>query len=115
MKFQKKPFNDLCVGLRRNVDENFAQNNSLLEAYVSTIGPGPQQSKPSDAAAFTPVVKLNVTKDILAIAAAGNFLPSRATVIDQSFSQTQVPEPASIALLGMTGLAIVGVARRRQG
>jgi hypothetical protein len=97
------------------VDENFAQNNSLLEAYVSTIGPGPQQSQPSDSDTFAPVVKLSVTKDILAIAAAGNFLPSRATVIDQSFSQTQVPEPATFALLGMSSLAFVGVVRRRKG
>ncbi|HMO83477.1 MAG TPA: PEP-CTERM sorting domain-containing protein [Lacipirellulaceae bacterium] len=93
------------------VDESFQENDVLLEAYVTTLG-GAQQAKTSDSATFAPVVKLNVTKDILAIAAAGNSLPARATVIDQSF--TQIPEPTSLALLGMTGLAMVSVVRRRR-
>jgi hypothetical protein len=95
------------------VDESFAENSELLEAFVTTIGPGPQQNQLSDSADFAPVVKLNVTKDILAIAAAGNALPARATVVDQSFSQTQIPEPTTVALLGLSGLALVGVTRRR--
>lgn len=95
------------------VDESFAENNTLLEAYVTTIGAGPQQNKLTDSGVFAPVVKLNVTKDILAVAAAGNALPARATVIDQSFSQTQIPEPTTVALLGLSGLALVGVTRRR--
>lgn len=94
------------------VDESFAENNELLEAFVTTIG-GPKQTQLTDSADFAPVVKLNVTKDILAIAAAGNTLPARATVIDQSFSQTQIPEPTTVALLGLSGLALVGVTRRR--
>lgn len=94
------------------VDETLS-NGELLEAYVTTLGPGPQVNKLTDAKEFAPVTKLNVTKDILAIAAAGAFLPSRATVIDQSFSQTQIPEPASAALLGLSSLAFVSVVRRR--
>jgi hypothetical protein len=93
------------------VDETLS-NGQLLEAYVTTIG-GPQQNKLTDDKVFTGVTKLNVTKDILAIAAAGNPLPARATVIDQSFSQTQIPEPATVALFGLSSLALVGVARRR--
>jgi hypothetical protein len=93
------------------VDETLS-NGQLLEAYVSTIGPGPQQTKLTDSKVFAPVTKLNVVKDILAIAAAGNFLPSRGTVIDQSFSQ-EVPEPATMALVGLSSLALVAIGRRR--
>jgi hypothetical protein len=60
------------------------------------------------------VTKLNVVKDILAQAASGNILPARGTVIDQSFSQTIIPEPASLGLIGLSCLALAGVARRRK-
>lgn len=93
------------------VDETLS-NGEMLEAYVTTIG-GPQQNKLTDSKVFTGVTKLNVTKDILAIAAAGNPLPARATVIDQSFSQTLIPEPATAALFGLSSLALVGIGRRR--
>lgn len=96
------------------VDESLnsgATSIGTLEAAVSTLGQG--ITKLSDAIIFSPVVKLNVVKDILAQSAAGNSLPSRGTVIDQSFSQ-QVPEPATVALFGMTSLALVSVSRRRQ-
>ena len=95
------------------VDETFLGKNETLNAYYSTIGPG-VNSQLSDSTIFTtPVTKLNVTKDIFASAAAGGFLPARATVIDQSFSQTLIPEPATLALAGMSGLAMVAVRRRR--
>jgi len=95
------------------VDETFLGKNETLNAYMSTIGPG-TNSQLSDSTIFTtPVTKLNVTKDIFASAAAGGFLPARATVIDQSFSQTLVPEPATLALAGMSGLAMVAIRRRR--
>ncbi len=95
------------------VDETLS-NGQLLEAYVTTLGPGPQVNKLSDSKVFAPVTKLNVTKDILAIAGAGSFLPSRATVIDQSFSQEIIPEPTSMALIGLSSLAFVGASRRRR-
>jgi hypothetical protein len=95
------------------VDETFLGKNESLNAYISTIGPG-TNSQLSDATDFTtPVTKLFVTKDIFASAAQGGFLPARATVIDQSFSQVQIPEPATLALAGMTGLAVVAVRRRK--
>lgn len=93
------------------VDESFLQNDSTLNAYKSTLPPG--GTKLSDVAQFAPVVSLNVTKDIFALAGEGSFLPARATAVDQSFSQT--PEPATIVMLGMSAsLAIVGVRRRTQ-
>ena len=95
------------------VDETYLGKNETLNAYMSTIGPG-TNSQLSDSTIFTtPVTKLNVTKDIFASAAAGGFLPARATVIDQSFSQTLVPEPATLALAGLSGLAMVAIRRRR--
>ena len=91
------------------VDETFLGKNETLNAYYSTIGPG-VNSQLSDSTIFTtPVTKLNVTKDIFASAAAGGFLPARATVIDQSFSQTLIPEPATLALAGMSGLAMAAI------
>jgi hypothetical protein len=97
------------------VDESFAQNNSLLSAYATKIGPGAPQAKNSDSTVFAGVAKLNVAKDIVALAGTGSFLPARASVIDQSFSssQTSLPELTSIILVGLAGLAGVVANRWR--
>ncbi len=95
------------------VDESFLENSQTLHAFVSTLGSGGTQM--SDSTVFNPVVPtLHVTKDILAIAGPTAFLPARATVIDQSFSQSSdIPEPTT-ALLSMIGLvASVFVSRKR--
>jgi hypothetical protein len=89
------------------VDESFApDSNETMSVFQSTINAGATQL--SDAAFFTPpLTRLHVTKDIVALAAVGGALPARATVIDQSFSQTNIiPEPASLilALAGLVGL-----------
>jgi hypothetical protein len=95
------------------VDESFLGSNQTLHAFISTLGPGGTQM--SDATVFNPpVATLHVTKDILAFAGPGSFLPARATVIDQSFSQTTVvPEPA-IAMLSLVGMVGLGLTQRRQ-
>jgi hypothetical protein len=89
-----------------SVDESFSpDSNQTLSAFKSTINSG--DTKLSDSTVFSPPLKtLHVTKDILAIAAADGALPARATVIDQSFSQTIVPEPTSLVLsfIGLVGL-----------
>ena len=87
------------------VDESFAENNATLSAVRSTLGGG-SVSDLSDSTVFQPVLKLSVTKDILLISGDAN-LPARTTVIDQSFSQILIPEPASVALIGI-GLAMMG-------
>jgi hypothetical protein len=95
------------------VDESFLGLNQSLHAFMSSLGTGGTQL--SDAAVFNPVVQtLHVTKDIFANAGSTAFLPARATVIDQSFSQTNViPEPTT-ALMSMIGLVgSVFVARKR--
>jgi len=88
------------------VDESFSpDSNQTLSAFKSTLNGGATQL--SDSTIFNPPLKtLHVTKDILAIAAANGALPARATVIDQSFSQIIVPEPASLMLsvVGLIGL-----------
>lgn len=94
------------------VDESFLQNSETLNAFVSTIGPG-QTAQLQDVADFPLVAKLNVTKDIFALAASNSPQPARATAIDQSFSQSVIPEPATIVLAGLSSLAIVVTSRRR--
>lgn len=83
-----------------SVDETFLESNEKLNAYLSTINGGSQQL--SDWAFFNPTLtKLSVTKDILAFANPNSTGPARSTVIDQSFSQTLVPEPSSMVLMGL--------------
>jgi hypothetical protein len=99
-----------------SVDESFAGRNETLNAFFSTLGPTtpPADAQLSDATDFVPpTIKLNVTKDILAIAADNSTQPTRATAIDQSFSQT--PEPTAMVLFGLSAMALVNVGRRRRG
>ncbi len=96
-----------------SVDESFAGRNETLSAFFSRLGPT-TDAQLSDFTVFNPsATKLNVTKDILALAADNSTQLTRATAVDQSFSQTPIPEPTTVCLLGMTGLALFGVGRRR--
>ena len=97
------------------VDESFALSgiNDTMSVFQSTLGPG-TTAELSDSVFFDPGLnKLFVVKDVNALAAASSTVPSRATVIDQSFSQTLIPEPATLVLAGMSALAMVAVRRRR--
>jgi hypothetical protein len=98
-----------------SVDESFLQNSETLNTFVSTLGPGPQTAQLQDVAVFPLVARLNVTKDIFALAANSSTQPARATAIDQSFSQEVIPEPATMVLAGLSSLAIVVTTRRRRG
>jgi hypothetical protein len=96
-----------------SVDESFLGRNETLNAFASTLGPGPQTQQLSDQTDFTPTATtLTVTKDIFALAAATTTQPARGTVIDQSFSQEPIPEPISIGLASLAGLGLVGMRRR---
>ena len=98
------------------VDESFIGRSETLSAFFSTLGAATTGNPDTQLSDFTllnpPALKLNVVKDILAIAAANSTQPARGTVIDQSFSQN-VPEPASFVLFGLSGLGLIAVARRR--
>ncbi len=93
------------------VDESFLESNQSMHVYTSSINGGGTQN--SDWVYFDPTLStLHVSKDILAIASNTSILPARATVIDQSFSQIIVPEPAA-GLLVLCGIASLGFARKR--
>jgi len=96
------------------VDETFLEKpNEGLSAFATTLGPLPGTTQLSDSVIFaTPVVKLTVSKDITLIAANTGNVPARATIIDQSFSQ--IPEPTTLLLAGMSGMAVVAASRRRR-
>ncbi len=96
------------------VDESFLESSQSMNVYTSTINGGGTQS--NDWVYFDPTLtRLHVTKDILAMAGADSTLPARATVIDQSFSQSfVVPEPTTVMLSALGTLALVGFGRRQQ-
>jgi hypothetical protein len=98
------------------VDESFLGRSETLNAFYSTLGAATTAAPDAQLSDFTlivpPTLKLNVVKDILAIASVNSTQPARGTVIDQSFSQ-EVPEPTCMALIGLSSLAFVGIARRR--
>ncbi|MCA9260627.1 MAG: PEP-CTERM sorting domain-containing protein [Planctomycetales bacterium] len=97
------------------VDESFTGNDPVtvetMTVYDSRLNQGGIQLE--DWAFFEPgYTKLRVQKDIIARASENAILPARMTIIDQTFSQTQVPEPAAFGLLGL-GLCSMATRRRR--
>jgi hypothetical protein len=105
------------VGMGQNstfaVDESFLGLNETLNAIHSTFNAG--VSDLHDEVIFGQLQeRLFVTKDIFALAANDATQPARATVIDQSFSQTIIPEPATIALAMLGAFAGLGIRRRRE-
>jgi len=97
-----------------SVDESYLENSDTMNVFATTLGPGSSQQLSDSVDFAVPVTKLSVTKDILAIAGANSTQPARTTVIDQSFSQTQIPEPASVALLGLAMATMGWVGSRKR-
>ncbi len=92
------------------VDESYLGLNNSMSAYMTSFGQGGQ--KLFDSTFFDPAQqKLFVSKDILARAGEDSISLARATIIDQSFSQT--PEPTAIVLAAMGLLTGCGFLRRR--
>jgi hypothetical protein len=94
------------------VDESFQGINQTLNTFAATLG-GPLVLLDLEDEVFFGQLhtKLRVTKDILAFSGDANQF-ARAGVIDQSFSQTIVPEPASLVVFAIFGLGLA-TARRR--
>ena len=93
------------------VDESFQGVNQTLNTFATTLG-GSLDEDLADEVIFDQLyTKLRVTKDILAFAGDTN-LPARTTIIDQSFSQTIVPEPSSFVVFAMFGLGVAAARRR---
>lgn len=98
-----------------SVDESFLGVNQTLNAVATTLG-GTLKLKTTDSIIFDQLyTKLYVTKDILAYAGVNSDEAARATVIYQSFSQTNIiPEPSTcLAMLSIVGIAL-GNYRQRQ-
>jgi hypothetical protein len=105
------------VGLGDNsffsIDESFQQTSDTLSVFASTLG-GPKSQKLNDSVLFAGThTSLRVTKDIFALAAENAVQPVRATVIDQSFSQTVVPEPTALSL-ALAGVMALTAGRRQR-
>jgi hypothetical protein len=101
------------------VNENVAeQTGFLLHGFQISTSSGQTTQQLSDVKSLaTPQSLLHVTKHITLTAGEGSNLPARLTVIDQSFSQTPVPEPSTLcmALVGVVGGVIVRRSRLPAG
>jgi len=95
------------------IDETFEENNESLNVFATTLD-GSLEQQLSDGVDFDELyTSLRVTKDIFALAGDTN-QPVRTTVIDQSFSQIQIPEPAAWSLIVLMGVGMAGVRNRRR-
>lgn len=93
------------------VDESFQGVNQTLNTFATTLGGSLSQDLADEVIFGELHTKLRVTKDILAFSGSTN-LPAVTSIIDQSFSQMIVPEPASLVVFAIFGLGLA-TARRR--
>jgi hypothetical protein len=101
------------VNSSAEVNENVAeQTGFLLHGFQISSSSGQTTQQLSDAKSLaTPQSLLHVTKHITLTAGEGSILPARLTVVDQSFSQTPVPEPSTLCM-ALAGFIGCSVARR---
>jgi hypothetical protein len=92
------------------IDESFQGLHSTLSTHSSTLGGGSSE-KINDWVYFDRLYNsLRVTKDILAFS-GDDQVPARTSIIDQSFSQTVVPEPATLLVFAVFGMGMASTRR----
>jgi len=89
-------------------------NGTPVSAVMTNQGgtPGSFQNT-TDIAFFTPLMSINIHKDILLLGGTGTRGTS-LTDVTQRFSQTAVPEPSAMALAGLGALGFIGYGLRRR-
>lgn len=94
-----------------SVVETFLPLTNRMTIYDNVLSSS-TSTQLSDSTLFSPTVStLTVQKDILATSGTGL---ASLSLIDQTYSQVQVPEPGTLALLGIGGLGLVGYGWRRR-
>jgi hypothetical protein len=79
------------------VEESFQGIAQTLNTFATTLS-GPLSQDLADEVFFGQLhTKLRVTKDILAFSGDAS-MPALTSVIDQSFSQVEIPEPTTCTL-----------------
>jgi hypothetical protein len=92
------------------VDESFQGIAQTLNTFATTLS-GPLSQNLADEVFFGQLhTKLRVTKDILAFSGDAS-MPALTSVIDQSFSQVEIPEPTTCTL-ALAALCLA-IGRRR--